>query len=151
MKHLCAECGDLATVRCTSGKELCERCASRLGFTRSACCGTPIRDRPLNEITSYPAALLDVMRQGISAAVTAKGVRGHVSAQELCNGIRQYMLKEYGAETHDTFASWGITSWSDVGKVVFRMINAGIMMETEQDRLNDFDNVEGLNDVFADK
>ncbi|MDD5678391.1 MAG: hypothetical protein PHW60_10440 [Kiritimatiellae bacterium] len=103
----------------------------------------------MSEITGYPSALLDAMRQGISATVTANGLRGHVSAQELCDGIRQYMLKEYGAETPNTFASWGITTWSDVGKVIFRMISAGIMMKTEQDRLEDFDNVKGLNDVFA--
>lgn len=61
------------------------------------------------------------------------------------------MIEEYGAETPATFASWGITSWSDVGKAVFRMIDAGFMGKTEQDRLEDFDNIEGLNDVFAGK
>ncbi len=65
----------------------------------------------------------------------------HVTGQELCEAIRQYALRQYGLLAKTVLNSWGVSSTSDFGEIVFNLIRIGLMRKTKDDRREDFDNV----------
>jgi len=66
---------------------------------------------------------------------------GHVSGKELLAGIRELALEEFGYLARTVFESWGVRATRDFGEAVFVLVNAGLMGKTEQDRVEDFDEV----------
>ena len=72
-----------------------------------------------------------------------KGAR-HVSARELIEGSLDFAVREYGFLAPEVFSYWGLTSGSDLGVIVYRMIDAGILSAGENDRREDFDGPDDL-------
>ncbi len=75
-------------------------------------------------------------------------IRKHVSGQQLCDGIRQYALAQFGYMSKTVLNSWGIFTTSDIGAIVYKMINAGIMKKSSKDRRSHFDNVFEFDEAF---
>ncbi|HEX3727920.1 MAG TPA: Minf_1886 family protein [Pirellulales bacterium] len=71
-----------------------------------------------------------------------KETERHLTGQQLCEAIRQYALEQYGYMAQCVLNSWGVTSTSDFGEIVFNLIGIGQMRKTSDDRREDF------NDVF---
>lgn len=63
---------------------------------------------------------------------------GHVSGQELCEGLAEYALSQFGRLARSVIESWGIRSSEDIGEIVFRMVEVGLLRKTEEDRREDF-------------
>lgn len=66
----------------------------------------------------------------------------HVSGQDLCCGLRDFAIKEYGLLARTVLRRWSITSCRDFGEIVFAMVEGGMMRKTDNDTIHDF------NDVF---
>lgn len=64
---------------------------------------------------------------------------GHVSGEELVEGIRGYALEQFGPMARSVLEHWGIKTTNDFGEIVFNMIDAGILGKTEQDSKEEFD------------
>ena len=73
---------------------------------------------------------------------TAKklGKTGHITGQELLEGIKEYALGQFGPMARNVLEHWGIKTTNDFGEIVFNMIDAGILGKTEQDSKEDFNN-----------
>src|SRR3989338_159101 len=73
---------------------------------------------------------------------TAKRLKrkGHMTGQELLDGIRDYALEQFGPLVRTVFEHWGIKETNDFGEIVFNMIGAGILGKSECDSKDDFDN-----------
>jgi uncharacterized repeat protein (TIGR04138 family) len=65
----------------------------------------------------------------------------HLSGRQLCEAIREYALEQYGYMAKSVLNSWGVTSTSDFGEIVFNLIGIGQMRKTPDDKREDFDNV----------
>ena len=65
----------------------------------------------------------------------------HVSGQQLCDGIRQYALAQFGLMSKTVLNSWGINSTGDFGDIVYNLIRVGIMKKSPNDCRSHFDNV----------
>jgi len=65
--------------------------------------------------------------------------RRHVSGQELLAGTMEFAEKEFGAVAEQVLKEWGIFCASDVGEVVYKMIGAGLLNASPQDKQEDFD------------
>lgn len=76
-------------------------------------------------------------------------VERHVSGQQLCEAVRRYGLQQYGYLAPTVLSSWGIRSTSDIGDIVFNMIEIGQMRKTRSDKREDFDGVYDFADAFA--
>ncbi|MEO0114880.1 MAG: Minf_1886 family protein [candidate division WOR-3 bacterium] len=72
----------------------------------------------------------------------------HVTGKELLEGIKRLGLEQYGIMTKTVFESWGVRTTRDFGEIVFNMVNAGILAKTEEDKIEDFDNVYDFSEVF---
>ncbi len=79
------------------------------------------------------------------AAGQAKGAAtddpGHVTGRELCRAAGKLALRSYGMMAITVLDLWGIRSTSDIGEIVFNLINAGDLDKTPSDKRSDFDGV----------
>ncbi|HET6348003.1 MAG TPA: Minf_1886 family protein [Candidatus Krumholzibacteria bacterium] len=76
---------------------------------------------------------------GLDYTVRARAERRHVSARELLVGLCRFARDEYGMLGFDVLSSWGISSASDVGDIVFQLVDAGILSRRDEDARSDFD------------
>jgi uncharacterized repeat protein (TIGR04138 family) len=72
----------------------------------------------------------------------------HISGQELAHGVRDLALEEFGPLARTVLGHWGIHQTSDVGEVVFALVDAGVLVKEEEDRLGDFQGIYDFEDVF---
>jgi len=66
------------------------------------------------------------------------GKRRHVTGQELLSGIREVALATFGGMGRAVFGQWGVTQSQDFGRIVFSLVEAGLMSKTDTDSLDDF-------------
>lgn len=72
----------------------------------------------------------------------------HVSGTQLCLGLRDYGVQQYGLLARDVLNRWGIHETMDFGKIVFAMVEAGLMRKTDEDTLDDFRGVYAFDEAF---
>ncbi len=65
----------------------------------------------------------------------------HVSGQDLCQGLRDFAIKEYGLLARTVLRRWSINTCRDFGEIVFAMVDGGLMRKTDDDSIHDFNNV----------
>lgn len=72
----------------------------------------------------------------------------HVSGQQLCLGLRDFALQQYGMLAKTVLSRWGIRKTEDFGRIVFAMIDGGLMRRSEQDTIEDFRGVYDFEEAF---
>ena len=75
----------------------------------------------------------------------------HITGREFCDGIRRYAVDQFGPLAHTVLEYWGIKETLDFGKLVFALVDIGLMRKTEEDTLDDFKNVYDFKTVFDSK
>jgi uncharacterized repeat protein (TIGR04138 family) len=75
----------------------------------------------------------------------------HIRGQELCRGISDYARERYGPMARSVFAHWNVLSTLDFGRIVFELVDTGMMSKTEEDSLDDFRDVYDFDDEFDPK
>ena len=83
-------------------------------------------------------------------AAGAEGRHEDVTGQELSEAIRCYALQQYGLLARHVLSQWGVRSTSDVGDIVFNLIEIGKMKKTDNDRREHFDDVFDFDEAFRD-
>lgn len=76
-------------------------------------------------------------------------VTEHVSGQQLCMGLRDYAIEQFGMLARPVLEGWSIRRTDDFGRMVFAMIEAGAMSKTPQDTPDDFNGVYDFDEAFA--
>lgn len=74
--------------------------------------------------------------------------QGHVTGQELAEGIRDHALAQFGGLSKLVLNTWGIHRTEDFGEMVYNLIEAGTMRKTETDKKEDFRNIYDFGEVF---
>ena len=74
--------------------------------------------------------------------------KGHVTGQELSDGVKDYCLEQFGPLSRLVLERWGIKSTNDFGEIVFNLINSGLLGKTEEDRKEDFHNRYDFKEAF---
>jgi uncharacterized repeat protein (TIGR04138 family) len=72
----------------------------------------------------------------------------HVSGQELCIGLRDYAINQYGLLARTVLDRWHIRRTDDFGRIVFAMVDAGLMRKTDEDSFDDFKGVFDFDESF---
>lgn len=72
----------------------------------------------------------------------------HISGRELTEGIREMAIGRYGPLARTVLEHWGIHKTGDVGRVVFAMVEQGILMRQEDDQPEDFVDVFDFEEAF---
>lgn len=63
----------------------------------------------------------------------------HLSALEVLQGLKKQLTDEFGILTALILESWNIQSASDIGEIVFDLINLQILSASAEDKRSDFD------------
>lgn len=105
--------------------------------------------RIVKQDTRYPADAYVFVLEALHYTRKRFGLRGHVTGQQLCEGIKCLALERYGAMTKMVFEHWGISKTLDFGNIVINMVNEKVLSKTPDDKLHDFEDVYDFDDVFV--
>lgn len=76
------------------------------------------------------------------------GKEKHVTGPELLEGIKKLGLEQFGIMTKTVFETWGVKTTNDFGQIVFNMVKAEVLSKTDEDKIEDFENVYDFTEVF---
>lgn len=62
----------------------------------------------------------------------------HVSGEQLCDGLKEFARDQYGLMAKSVLARWRIHACEDFGRIVFSMVEGGLMYKTSEDTIDDF-------------
>lgn len=102
-------------------------------------------------LDSYPSYKLEAYSFVLDALHDTVGklpAPRHVSGQEFLNGIREYALDQFGPMARMVLNHWGVHETLDIGKIVFAMVEAGLMRKEARDSLEDFRNYYDFKQAF---
>lgn len=93
---------------------------------------------------------LDLAQKNVHGEIKKSKVQPnrHVTGPQLLEGFRQHVLETYGPMSYTLLHSWGIKKSVDVGHIVFNIIGTGMFGRSEEDRLEDFENLFDFKDAF---
>jgi uncharacterized repeat protein (TIGR04138 family) len=109
----------------------------------------------IDAVGTYPPEAYLFVQQGLNHTVRA--VHGdvidpepahHVGGKELCNGLRELALAQWGLMARTVLARWHITTTLDFGRLVFAMVQFNLLQKTDKDTLHDFENVFDFRTAF---
>lgn len=109
----------------------------------------------VEELGLYPIEAFAFVNEGLAfTAVRIHGERKskdqdmHVTGRQLSEGLRDYATLKYGMLAGTVLRRWGINATFDFGRIVYAMIDAGIMSRNESDSIEDFRNVYDFRAAF---
>ena len=76
-------------------------------------------------------------------------IKGHVSGQQLLEGVREFALAQFGPMVVTVFEYWGVTRCEDFGVIVYHLIGAGLLSKSETDSIEDFSGAYSFWDAFV--
>lgn len=78
----------------------------------------------------------------------ARRLNRHVGGEELCWGLRDLAVKEWGAMAAVVLRYWGIRSTKDFGRIVFALVENGLLQKQPHDCIEDFNDVYDFDDAL---
>jgi len=76
--------------------------------------------------------------------------RRHVSGGELVWCCRDFAIQQYGPMARTVLEHWGIRSTEDVGRIVFTLVEVGLLVTQSGDREEDFVGCFEFAEAFAE-
>ena len=77
-------------------------------------------------------------------------MRRHVSGPELAWACRDFAQQQFGLLAPGVLAHWGIKRTEDIGRIVFTLVEVGLLVTQPGDSETDFEGVYQFADVFGD-
>lgn len=110
----------------------------------------------------YPLAAFEFVREGLG--YTSQRLHGqvasiehtsrtdrkrHVNGQQLCLGLRDFAIQQYGLLAPVVLENWHVRRTDDFGRIVYAMIDAGMMSRNDDDSFEDFRCVYDFDEAFS--
>jgi len=103
----------------------------------------PIHSLALKDGRYSPEAfrfLLDSLPHAMRLAgkEQAEGTERHVTGQQVLTGMREHALAVFGPLAAPVWRAWGVHESLDWGRIVFLLVDNGLLNRQESDTLEDF-------------
>ncbi|VAX35489.1 hypothetical protein MNBD_UNCLBAC01-1464, partial [hydrothermal vent metagenome] len=72
----------------------------------------------------------------------------HVSGEEILEGIKELLMKDFGPLTITVLEHWSITSTEDFGNIIFNLVNNKVLNKTDEDDIAKFKDAYDFEEVF---
>jgi len=108
-----------------------------------------VLERILAREPRYPERAYLFVLAGIEYIQAQLPARRHVTGAELAWGCRDLAVKQFGLLAPSVLDYWRITTTEDFGRIVFTLVDVGLLMTQPEDRLEDFLNVYEFADAFS--
>jgi uncharacterized repeat protein (TIGR04138 family) len=95
----------------------------------------------------HPRAYVLVL-QALHSVIRSLDEPRHITGRELTEGVRELAIGSYGPLARTVLEHWGIHETEDVGRVVFAMVEQGILVKEDHDRPEDFENLFDFEEAF---
>ncbi len=79
-----------------------------------------------------------------------EGEARHISGRELAEGVRDLALERFGPMARTVLEHWGIESTSDVGRIVFALVDCGVLIKQDEDTPADFESIYDFDEAFVE-
>lgn len=86
--------------------------------------------------------------EALRYAVERLARSGHVSGRELCEGLSEFALRQFGRLARTVLESWGVRRSEDIGEIVFNMVDVGLLRKTDEDSRGDFVSALDFDEAF---
>jgi uncharacterized repeat protein (TIGR04138 family) len=107
------------------------------------------------DVGSYPIDAYVFVNEGVSYTVQkTHGKRKspeqdmHISGAQLCHGLRDLAIQRWGMLAGTVLKRWNLTTTLDFGRIVFALVDNGLMSKTDRDRVDDFRGVYDFRHAF---
>ncbi len=97
-----------------------------------------------------PDAYAFVM-EALDLTVRSLDERRHVSGSELVEGAMRLARDRYGMMAFAVLEKWGLLSGSDVGEIVFQLVEVGILSRRPEDSREDFEGLGSFKTRLEDR
>ena len=77
-------------------------------------------------------------------------VRRHVTGPELAWACRDFARAQFGLLAPHVLGHWGVTRTEDIGRLVFTLVEVGLLVTQPGDQESDFEAVYQFDDAFGD-
>ncbi len=105
------------------------------------------RQQIIDDLGLYPAEAFEFVERGLGFTVDrlhgqkSEGELRHVSGQDLCHGLRDYARLQWGMLARTVLKRWNINTTYDFGKIVYALVDGGLMHKQPHDSIDDFRDV----------
>ena len=94
--------------------------------------------RILNESNPYSIEAYQFVLRCLRTVTHGTDQPRHVSGQELLGVIKDFGTRQFGFLVPEVFEFWGIRETLDFGRIVFDLVDMGILRKAPNDSLDDF-------------
>ncbi len=77
--------------------------------------------------------------------------RRHVSGAEVTHACRELALEQYGLIAREVLDHWGIRETADFGRIVYALVEVGLLVTQPGDRIEDFQDVFSFERAFDER
>ncbi len=103
--------------------------------------------------TRFSLPAYEFVRRSLDHALQRLGRTGqkkpaHVRGEELLESFRALALREFGPMAKTVLNDWGISTCTEVGEVVFQLVQHGILGKSETDKIDDFQELYTFQEAF---
>ena len=95
----------------------------------------------------HPRAYVFVL-QALHSVIGSMEEPRHITGRELAEGVRELALEKFGPMARTVLEHWGIHATDDMGRVVFAMVEHGILVKQDGDRPEDFADLFDFEEAF---
>ncbi|MBK8230390.1 MAG: hypothetical protein IT349_03990 [Candidatus Eisenbacteria bacterium] len=97
----------------------------------------------------YPAAAYLWVLSLLEFARRRQGIEGHLSGTQVLEAHRTLAYEQFGPMAYEVFRHWGLLAGEDVGRVVFDLVEGGVLLKTEDDSIEDFRGAYNFEQAFV--
>ena len=105
-------------------------------------------ERVMQKNAQYKFEAYSFVMAALHHTVSKLAAPRHISGPELLTGIRDYALEQFGPIARTVLNYWGIHETEDFGKIVFALVEVGILRKQPEDKIEDFRNVYDFKTAF---
>lgn len=95
-----------------------------------------------------PPVILKLIENLGGLEATIQRPNRHVSGEELCWGLRDLATKQWGLMASVVLRHWSIRSTKDFGRMVFALVDNGLLQKEPEDTIADFNDVYNFDSAF---
>jgi uncharacterized repeat protein (TIGR04138 family) len=96
----------------------------------------------------YPEAAYVFVLSALNYVLERLPEPRHITGREMAEGVRDLALERFGPMARTVLEHWGIEQTADVGKIVFALVESGVLIKQEEDSPADFVDVFDFDDAF---
>ena len=87
---------------------------------------------------------------GVESTIDMLHVDRHICGEELLEGLTVISSRQFGPMAKEVLNHWGVYTTRDIGNIVFGLIAANLLESSEEDSIEDFDDVFDFQKVFEE-